>query len=92
MNMDTSFLQKIATAHRGGKLAWLTYENEELKVYRGDSTAVDKLNPDTVIGVYNVKAEQSQIIDDAIHHIELYQREKAAQGRRLAEALGDVHS
>lgn len=92
MSLDISFLKKIATAHRSGKLAWLTYENEELKVYRGDSTAVDKLNPDTVIGVYNVKAEQSQIIEDALHHIERHQREKAAQSRRLAEALGDVHS
>ncbi|HCC80390.1 MAG: hypothetical protein Tp185DCM00d2C31949971_46 [Prokaryotic dsDNA virus sp.] len=84
-------IQKFRRAKLKGSVL-IAYVNGKVEVIRSDSTRIDSFTPDITIGVYNAKADESQILEDILHHIEQYERIKAEQSKRLDAALGVLHS
>lgn len=90
--MIDQVLKRIKRATSNGHMGWVTYINGKIEVTRGDSTRIDSFTPETTIGAYNARADEGQIIEDILHHIQHYERVKAEQSERLNAALGGLHS
>jgi hypothetical protein len=90
--MNKEIIDKYKRACKNGNSAWIAYIDGKVQVIRSDSTKIDRLTPDITIGVYNAKADESQILEDILHHVEQYERVKAEQSKRLDEALGVLHA
>lgn len=90
--MNKEIIDKYKRACKNGNSAWIAYIDGKVQVIRSDSTKIDRLTPDITIGVYNAKADESQILEDILHHVEQYERVKAEQSKRLDEALGILHA
>ena len=90
--MMDEIIQKYKRACKNGNSVWIAYIDGKVQVIRSDSTRIDRLTPDITIGVYNAKADESQILEDILHHVQQYERIKAEQSKRLDEALGVLHA
>ena len=69
---------------------YVTYQHGALKVFRGDSPAINSINSNHLIGVYNGKADEIDIFDDITSFIESYQQEQNNQSKRLNKQMGMV--
>lgn len=83
----TEVVEKVRKEIKSGGSACIAFDGE-ISVIRGTSTKLDKINSNYVVGIYNGKSTDEEIIDDTIWFIEQYNEKQAAQSRRFAKAMG----
>lgn len=90
MNITDSTLNSVRKGIAVAGKVYISYNGRALKVTRADSSAADRINERHLIGVYNGKAPELDILKDINNFIEQYQQEQAEQSERLAQSMGLV--
>jgi len=88
MSVTSKALSSIKAGIKKSGYVYLIYDGNNLHVIRSDSSKVNRLNFNHLIGVYNGKAADIDIFDDINSFIEDYTKKQTSQSQRLNKQVG----
>lgn len=83
----TEIIEKARKEIQKGGSVCMAFSGE-IEAIRGTSSRLDTINPEQIIGVYNGKSTDDQIIEDTIWYFESRNKKQAEQSKRFAQAVG----
>lgn len=84
----STFLKKLRSDIKAATPAYVVYDGQNLLSIRHTSSKILAIRPENLVGVYDAKSTDEDIVDDCLFQIEQHNERQARQSERLNEAMG----